>query len=103
MIVVEEDEIDGQLLPDYNRKLLGSIDRVYLTVPMKGVEEAVVPVLETVTVPVEEDTPAPAELVIVDLDAAKEVEPHAAELEVAPEPVETTVVLTAARCVFIRD
>jgi len=73
---------------------------------MKDVEEPVVPVpevVESVAVPVEE-TPAPAEeLVIADLDAAKEVEPHAAELEVAPEPVETiAVVLSPARCVFVR-
>ena len=44
-----------------------------------------------------EPEPTPAVPVIVDLDAAKEVEPHAAELEVAPEPIETvTVVLRAA-------
>ena len=50
-----------------------------------------------------EPEPTPAELAIVDLDAAKEVESHAAELEVAPEPIETvTVVLSAAYYVFIR-
>jgi hypothetical protein len=44
-----------------------------------------------------------AELVIADLEAAKEAEPHAAELEVAPEPIEVViVVLSAACCVFIR-
>lgn len=44
-----------------------------------------------------EPEPTSAEPVIVDLDAAKEVELHAAELEVAPEPIETvTVVLRAA-------
>ena len=45
----------------------------------------------------------PAEPVIADLDSAKEVESHAAELEVAPEPIETvTAVLGAALCAFFR-
>ena len=54
--------------------------------------------------PVTEDAfPEEPELVIADLDAAKEVEPHAAELEVAPEPIEiVTVVLGTAFCVLIR-
>ena len=73
---------------------------------MKDVDQPVVPIpeaVESVTIPVEEETPAPAELVIADLDAAKEVEPHAADLEVAPEPVETiVVVLSPARRVFVR-
>lgn len=42
---------------------------------------------------IEESGPTPAEPVIVDLSAAKEVEPHAAELEVAPEPIETVTVV----------
>lgn len=50
-----------------------------------------------------ESEPTPAELVIADLGTAKGVEPHAAELDVAPEPIETvTVVLSTACCVFIR-
>ena len=45
-----------------------------------------------------------AEPVIADLDAAKEVEPHAAELEVAPDPIETvTVVDGIGRRVLIHD
>lgn len=52
--------------------------------------------------PVAEDTflqepePAPAEPVIADLDVAKEVESHAAKLEVAPGPIETTTVILSA-------
>ena len=37
--------------------------------------------------------PTPPEPVIADLDAAKEVEPHAAELEVAPDPIGTVTVV----------
>lgn len=46
----------------------------------------------------------PVEPVIADLDAAKEVEPHAAELEVAPDPIETvSVVGTSSPCLFTTD
>ena len=37
--------------------------------------------------------PTTAEPIIADLDAAKEVEPHAAELEIAPDPIETIAVV----------
>ena len=51
-----------------------------------------------------EPEPTPAEPVIAGLDAAKEVEPHAAELEVAPDSIETvTVVPGIALCVLVRD
>jgi len=47
--------------------------------------------------------PTPAEPAIVDLDAAKEVEPHAAELEVAPGPIEAVIVVgRMAFCVYSR-
>ena len=48
-------------------------------------------------VPTATEDPSESEPVIADLDAAKEVEPHATELEVAPEPIATvTAVLSAA-------
>lgn len=49
-----------------------------------------------------ESEPTPTEPVIANLDAAKEVESHAAELEIAPEPMQTVIsVLGFARCGFI--
>ena len=47
----------------------------------------------------------PAEPVIADLDAAREVEPHAAELGVAPELIEivTVVPVLQLMCFFIAD
>lgn len=58
--------------------------------------------------PVTEDAlepePIPTEPIIIDLDKAKTVEPHAGELEVAPEPIEiATVVLSAALCASIHN
>lgn len=56
--------------------------------------------------PVTEDAfPEEPGLVIADLNAAKEVEPHAAELEVAPEPIEivTMVLSVAFVCLFVAD
>ena len=52
-----------------------------------------------------EPEPTPVESVIADLDAAKEVEPHAAELEVAPEPIETVTVVRGLihSCLFATD
>lgn len=47
--------------------------------------------------------PTPAEPVITDLDAAKEVEPHAADLEVAPDPIETVIAVGDDGCVLVRD
>lgn len=48
-------------------------------------------------VPTATEDPSDSKPVIADLGAAKEVEPHAAELEVAPESIATvTVVLSAA-------
>lgn len=110
------------MLIDRDCKLLELADRVYSAVLVKDVEgdevSEVTPapeVVESIPVPVvasvptppsdaflKESEPTPAEPVIGDLDAAREVEPHAAELEVAPEPIETvTVVWGASFWVFI--
>lgn len=81
-------------------------DEVVFNVPPSG-EPAVGPD-ETKTAELVDDVPPVGashlepEPVIADLDAAKEVEPHAAELEVAPEPTETVAkVLRVAFLVFI--
>ena len=73
-------------------------------------DEPVVEVIESNPVGLSDGVPpvtdgtSESEPDIAYLDAAKEVEPRAAELEVAPKPIETvTVVLSAALCVSIHD
>ena len=52
---------------------------------------------------VEESGTTPTEPVIADLAVAREVEPHAAELEVAPEPIETVTVVLEIACVYVQS